>query len=93
MKGNYHSVAQREPLSNEPRTTLPENNKRPSLEKIGTASPLQSSPSTVKYGAGTSSGEFQVIGTPLKLNKTPISGYVSADTPMSDRNLAQKKNF
>lgn len=93
MKGQYQTVAQKESLSTEPRNVLPGNTAKPNTQKIGTSIPLQMSPTAVKMGSGTSNGEFQMVGTPLKLNKTPQVGYESANLPMSNRAVDGKKLY
>lgn len=80
------SVAQKQSLKQSPREVLPDNHAKPKFELTGTRSPLQMSPSSVKYGAGTKSGEFEMSGAlKIKLNDTPRKGYESASTPMSHR--------
>lgn len=80
-------------LKNEPRNVLPESPVKPKAQMIGTAIPLQTTPSGEKYGSGTRSGKFQVIGEQIKMSDAPILGYQSANTPMSERTVSSKKSF
>lgn len=83
-----------QPLKTEPRNVLPDNHKAFNLQTSSTpVLKLQTEPSTVKYGAGTPQGTFQTSADTVKLNKTPMSGWQSWDTPVSDRTIAQKKNY
>lgn len=85
--GNY------QPVKTEPRNVLPENHGKPQAEMIGTHVPLQVETSNIKYGAGTKSGKFQVIGAQIKMSDAPVLGYQSANTPMSERAVDSKKGF
>lgn len=85
--GNYQSV------KTEPRNVLPESHAKPQAQTIGTTVPLQTTPDASKYGAGTKSGKFQVIGEQIKMSDAPVLGYQSANTPMSERAVASKKGF
>lgn len=80
-------------LKTEPRNVLPEGPKKPQAQAIGTTMPMQTSPTMAKFGAGVSSGKFQIIGDQIKMSDAPVLGYQSANTPMSERAIASKKNF
>lgn len=60
-------------------------------QMVGNTVPLQTSPSTVKYGAGTPNGTVQMIGETKKLSTKPISGY--GDAPVSERTIESKKGY
>lgn len=77
----------------EPRNTLPDNHKSGQSQMIGNTVPLQTSPSTVKYGAGTSNGTMQMTGEMQKLSTKPFSGWQSDNTGMSERTIEQKKVY
>lgn len=75
----------------DPRNVLPENHKSGQSQMIGNTVPLQTSPSTVKYGAGTSHGTVQMIGDTKKLSTKPFSGF--GDAPVSERTNESKKGY
>ena len=81
------------PLKSEPRNVLPDSGKGFNCQTVGTTVPLQSEPSTVKYGANTPNGTFQSFGETVPLKHTPISGWQSYDTPMSERTGQSKKSY
>lgn len=85
--GTYQAV------KTEPRNVLPEGNVKPQAQAIGTSIPLQTAPSSEKYGAGVRGGKFQVIGEQIKMSDAPVLGYQSANTPMSERVISSKKGF
>ncbi len=85
--GTYQAV------KTEPQNILLEGYVKPQAQAIGTALPLQTTPSNEKYGAGVRSGKFQVIGDQIKMSDAPILGYQSANTPMSQRSISSKKFF
>jgi len=91
MKAQIIGTSQ--PVKNEPRNVLPENHGKPQAQTIGTTMPLQTEASSVKYGAGTHSGKFQVIGDKISMSDAPVLGYQSANTPMSQRAIDSKKAF
>ena len=74
-----------------PRNVLPDNTKMGQSQIVGETVKLQTSPSTVKYGAGTSNGTVQMIGEMKKLSTKPISGY--GDAPVSERTNESKKGY
>lgn len=90
---NAQIIGNSQPLKNEPRNVLPEYHAKPQSQTIGTTVPLQTSPSNLKYGAGTRSGQFQIIGDKVAMSDTPVLGYQSANTPMSQRAIDSKKSF
>lgn len=90
---NLKSIGQREPLKNEPRTTLPENTKSPNLQAIGEKIKLQTSPSTVKYGANTPNGQLKTAALEIPLKDKPMLGYQSTPTAMSQRAEDSKKGY
>lgn len=90
---NAQIIGNSQPVKSEPRNVLPENHGKPQAQTIGTTVPLQTSPSNLKYGAGTRSGQFQVIGEQIKMSDAPVLGYQSANTPMSQRAVDSKKGF
>lgn len=76
-----------------PKSVLPDNHKSGQSQMIGNTVPLQTSPSTVKYGAGTSNGTMQMTGEMQKLSTKPFSGWQSDNTGMSERTLQMKKGY
>lgn len=90
---NAQIIGNSQPVKSEPRNVLPENHGKPQAQTIGTTMPLQTVASNVKYGAGTRSGQFQVIGEQIKMSDAPVLGYQSANTPMSNRAVDSKKGF
>lgn len=91
---DLQSKAQKQSLRDSPRTALPENTKGIDLQ-CSALKPkgFQAEPSTVRYGANTKSGEFQISGDKIKLSDKPTLGYESANTPMSNRAVDSKKSF
>ena len=87
------TTALKQNLQNGPGNVLPNNNKAPQLQAIGTKQPLDKTPSSVKYGANTPQGKISASGDMIKLNKTPQLGYQSANTPMSNRAVESKKVY
>ena len=82
------------PMKLEPRNVLPDNHKPFNLETSSDpVIKMQTSPSTVKYGAGTPQGVFQSSGDKVQLGTKPMLGYQSYETPMSNRAIESKKSF
>lgn len=90
---NAQIIGNSQPVKSEPRNVLPENHVKPQAQTIGTTVPLQTAPSSEKYGAGVRSGKFQVIGEQIKMSDAPVLGYQSANTPMSQRAIDSKKGY
>lgn len=90
---NLKTIGQKEPLKQEPRNVLPDNHTNPNLQAIGDKIKLQTSPSTVKYGANTPDGQRQIIGDKIPLKDKPMPGYQSAPTAMSQRAEDSKKGY
>ena len=67
--------------------------KSPNLQTAALKPKIQTSPTVVKYGSSTPDGERQLVGDSIAFSQTPKLGYQSANTPMSDRAVANKKGF
>jgi hypothetical protein len=90
---NLKTTASQSPLKNEPKNVLPENHQKPQMQASGDKAPLQTTPSNVKYGANTPNGKLQLIGDKISMGQSPVLGYQSANTPMSDRAVDSKKGY
>ena len=92
-KSKIQVVGTEQKLKSEPRNVLPDYNKKPDAQLVGTQVKLQQDASSVKYGSGTKSGEMQIVGSKIPLSDKPYLGYQSYSTPMSERAIRSKKDF
>ena len=92
--GKIDIIGVTQKLKLEPKNILPENHSQPTQRQmVGATVPLQTSVSTVKYGAGVPDGQRQMVGITVPLKDKPYSGWQSYDTPPSERTVVQKKSY